>query len=127
MKLALDTNAYSAYARGDARTVDAIQLADEIALPLIVLAELRGGFFAGTQRQQNEALLERFLNRPRVEVLLPDEQTTFQYARLFASLRRQRISVPQNDIWIAALVLQNNCILLTYDTHFDHFPQIPRQ
>ena len=126
MKVALDTNAYSAGARGERPAMDAIQRITELAMPLPVLAELRTGFEAGTRRHQNEALLQRFLNQRGVQILMPDEQTTFHYARVFAFMHLKGIPLPQNDLWIAALVMQHNCVLLTYDAHFDHLPQIPR-
>jgi tRNA(fMet)-specific endonuclease VapC len=126
MKLVLDTNGYSALFRNDPRVVEAIQQAREILLPLIVLAELRAGFQAGRLNQQNETQLQRFLNKPTARILSPDEQTTFHYARLFTQLRRQGTPLPQNDIWIAALVLQHDGVLCSFDTHFDHLPQIPR-
>jgi len=126
MKLALDTNAYTALFRHDRRALEATQAATEVVLPLIVLAELRAGFEAGSLTRQNEARLERFLNKPTARIVAPDEQTTFHYARMWNQLRRQGTPLPQNDLWIAALVLQHNCVLLTYDRHFDHLPQIPR-
>ena len=126
MKVALDTNAYSAVARGELRAIDAVQRISEMAMPLPVLGELRAGFQGGTISHQNEAFLQRFLNTRNVQILAPDEQTTFHYARLFTLMQRKGVPLPQNDLWIAALVVQHNCILFTYDTHFDHFPQIPR-
>jgi len=126
MKVALDTNAYSAGARGEHAAMNAIQRINDLVMPLPVLAELRAGFQAGTLIHQNESLLQRFLNIRGVQILAPDEQTTFHYARLFTMMQRKGIPLPQNDLWIAALVVQHNCALLTYDTHFDHFPQIPR-
>jgi predicted nucleic acid-binding protein len=95
-------------------------------MPLPVLAELRAGFEAGTLTHQNEVLLQRFLNQRGVQILAPDEQTTFHYARVFAVMHRKGMPLPQNDLWIAALVLQHSCVLLTYDAHFDQLPQIPR-
>lgn len=32
----------------------------------------------------------------------------------------------ENDLWIAALVVQHQAHLFARDTHFDHLPQIPR-
>jgi predicted nucleic acid-binding protein len=61
-----------------------------------------------------------------VEVQYPDEQTTHHYASIFAQLRRQGTPIPTNDIWIAALVLQHDLVLLTDDTHFSNIPQIAR-
>jgi predicted nucleic acid-binding protein len=44
MKLALDTSAYSAAARGEPRSVALVQAALHVYLPFVVLAELRAGF-----------------------------------------------------------------------------------
>lgn len=126
MRLALDTNAYCAAARGDAKAADLLRRADEIELPFVALAELRAGFAAGAAGRKNEAKLTEFLNSPRVEVLYADEQTTHHYARLFAELRSRGTPVPTNDLWIAALVVQHDLILYSFDAHFLNFPQIVR-
>lgn len=126
MKVALDTNAYSDFMRGAETRVQVVRTADRIFLPLIVLGELRAGFAAGNQESNNAAKLQLFLNNARVTVLLPDEQTAHHYAQLFLQLRRAAISIPTNDLWIAALAIQHNLILCTSDAHFGHFPQIPR-
>ncbi len=126
VKVALDTNAYSDFMRGDAARVHIIRTARHLYLPLIVVGELRAGFAAGSQESANSANLLRFLNSPRVSVLLPDEQTTHHYAQLFAQLRQKGVAIPTNDLWIAALALQHQLILCTSDTHFQHLPQLPR-
>ena len=126
MRLALDTNAYSAVARGEQRATDLVQAAQHVYFPFIVLAELRAGFAAGKLGRRNEALLARFLNVSRVTVLYADEQTTHHYAGVFAQLRRQGTPIPTNDIWIAAIVLQHDLVLMTNDAHFSHLPQIAR-
>lgn len=126
MKLALDSNAYRRFVEGDKDVLDRIQLAVQIAMPVPVLAELRAGFALGTRGLRNEAVLSRFLDSPRVEVLACDEQTTLTYAQLFAQLRRQGTPIPINDVWIAALAIQHRCTLLTFDADFDHLPQLAR-
>jgi tRNA(fMet)-specific endonuclease VapC len=126
VKLALDTNAYSAAARGEAREAALLRAADRIVVPFVVLAELRAGFAAGTVGRRNEAGLTRFLATPRVEVHYADEQTTHHYAALYAQLRRQGTPIPTNDLWIAALVLQHDLLLASRDAHFDKLPQIAR-
>ena len=126
MKLAIDTNAYSAAARSEPRVTALMRVADRVILPFIALAELRTGFAAGTIGRKNEAALTRFLASPRVEVQYADEQTTHHYATLFAQLRRQGTPIPTNDLWIAAIVLQHDLVLCTFDSHFDKLPQIAR-
>ncbi len=125
MTVALDTNAYSDFLRGDAARVTVIRAARRIYLPLIVLGELRAGFAAGTRQTSNAANLQRFLGSPRVAVIAPDEQTTHHYAHLYAQLREAAHPIPTNDLWIAALVVQHNLVLCTSDAHFRYLPQVP--
>jgi predicted nucleic acid-binding protein len=126
MNVALDTNAYSDFMRGVETRVSLVRAARHIHLPLIVLGELRAGFAAGNQESTNAANLQRFLNSPRVSILLPDEQTTHHYAQLYFQLRKKGVAIPTNDLWIAALVVQHNLILCTTDPHFQHLPQVVR-
>lgn len=126
MRLALDTNAYTAFCKGDRQTLRAIQSAEALLMPLPVLAGLRAGFAVGRQGDQNEATLQKFLNSKRVEVATPDEATTFLYSRLFAYLRRKGSPIPINDLWIASITQQHDATLLTFDQHFDALPQIPK-
>ena len=101
MRIALDTNRYVDFARGDAEAVARLREVDAIFVPVIVLGELRSGFLGGSRAAQNEALLTRFLRSPRVSVLYVDEQTTHHYASLSEQLNRQGTPLPTNDIWIA--------------------------
>ena len=126
MKIALDTNAYSDFMRGDPARVQVIRSAGHIYLPLIVLGELRAGFAAGNQQSSNAANLQRFLSSNRVSLLHPDEATTHHYAQLYVHLRKRGVAIPTNDLWIAALVLQHNLALCTSDAHFQHLPQVVR-
>lgn len=126
MRLALDTNRFTDLRRGDARVEEIASRADELALPLPVVAELRAGYANGARRAENERLLARFLATERVTVLLPDEQTTHFYADLYASLRRRGTPVPTNDLWIAALVIQYGFVLFDRDSDFDCIPELAR-
>lgn len=126
MNVALDTNAYCDFMRGEPSRVEIVRSARRLFLPLIVLGELRAGFAAGNQESENEANLQRFLGSPRVTLLPPDDQTTHHYARIHLQLRRKGHAVPTNDLWIAALTVQHGLILCTNDAHFDHISQVPK-
>lgn len=126
MNIAIDTNRYVDFCKGDDVAVDIVRRASTIYLPFITVAELRAGFLCGNRTLENERTLIRFFNSPRVEILVPDDQTTHHYAQLFKQLRKQGTPIPTNDLWIAALVVQYNLILFARDQHFDHLPQIPR-
>ena len=126
MKLAVDSNRYSDFCRGLRSVVEVIESAEEIHVPLVVIAEQRAGFAHGANREKNERTLTRFLNTAGVFVVCPDEQTTYFYADLYAYLRKKGRPVPTNDLWIAALVLQHNLVLFDRDSDFDHMPQLAR-
>jgi tRNA(fMet)-specific endonuclease VapC len=126
VRIALDSNRYTDFCRGDARTVETLRSADEIWLPLVVLGELRAGFAHGSRRSDNEKILARFLGSSRVRVIVPDEQTTHFYADVYLALRKAGRPIPTNDLWIAALVLQHDLVLFARDTHFDHVPRLAK-
>ena len=119
MKVAIDTNRYTDFMRGIPEAVATFRSADHLAVPLVVLAELRAGFLCGTKGRENERILVRFLGRDRVRVLYPEEATTHLYARIFSELRSKGSPIPTNDLWIAALAMQHDLPVYTRDPHFE--------
>lgn len=126
MKLVLDTDRYRDLARGLPEVISVIGSAEDIYLPIIVLAELRAGFLGGTRGRENESKLAKFIRRAHVHVLAPDETTTQNYAAIYQQLKRQGTPIPSNDIWIAAMTLQYGLTLYARDSHFDHLLQLSR-
>ncbi len=126
MRIARDTNRYKDFCTGLPEAVERLAVATEIHMPFVTLTELRAGLACGASGPRNEASLIRFLNRPRVRLLYPDENTTHHYARVFLQLRRQGTPIPTNDLWIAALVIQHDLLLYSRDIHFDRLPQLAR-
>ena len=126
MRILLDTNRYRDFCYGVPEAVERMRIAELVCIPFVTIAELRAGFLAGTASGPNERILSLFLNRARVRVLWPDEQTTHHYARIFLQLRKSGTPIPTNDIWIAALAIQHDLLLFSRDAHFDRLPQLPR-
>jgi tRNA(fMet)-specific endonuclease VapC len=122
VKLALDTNRYTDFARGASDVLEVVRRADAIVLPFVVVAELRAGFRVGTLARANETRFAGFLSESRVSVAWPDEGTTHVYADLFSHLRRIGRPIPTHDLWIAAVCVQHAVPLYTRDVHFDHVP-----
>jgi predicted nucleic acid-binding protein len=125
MRILLDTNAYSDWRRY-AKWNRTISSANEVLLPAIVLGELRYGFHGSSKATENESKLAAFLRHPVVRVLSVGESTSKCYAHLKNFLRKQGTLIPENDIWIAALVLEHTAPLVSSDAHFDHLPQVAR-
>lgn len=116
--IALDTNAYAAFKRGDEQVVAVIQHAPSIIVCATVLGELLGGFAAGQRESANRSELSQFINTPRVNVVPSTAATADLYALVYAALRRKGQPIPTNDLWIAASSLEHGAALLTLDAHF---------
>jgi len=124
--VAIDTNRLTDFFRGDAALAELLGQCEEVFVPLPVLAEFKAGLLGGTRRIENEALLFAFLSKPNVRLLVPTRETAEHYARLFVQLKAAGTPIPINDLWIAALSLENNLTLVTRDAHFQRFQQIQR-
>ena len=124
MKFALDTSAYSAFNRGDARLRDLISAKHDICVSIIVVGELKSGFAAGSQRQANEQLLQTLLDAPNVELINLSLATTKELANLYAYLRQAGTPMGANDMWITALCLEHKLPLLTLDAGFTSVPNL---
>jgi tRNA(fMet)-specific endonuclease VapC len=126
MRVALDTNRLTDLFQGDARLADHLGTSEEVCIPLSVLGEIKAGFYGGIEQRRNEILLNKLLTKSTVRVLLPTRETSEVYARLFVQLKRAGTPVPDNDLWIAALALEHDLILITRDRHFQRIPQLLR-
>jgi tRNA(fMet)-specific endonuclease VapC len=87
-------------------------------MPLVVVAELRAGFAAGNQQSYNQSNLIKFTSSPNVEVAGITDETTQQYANIFARLKAAGTPIGTNDLWIAACSLEHGLPLLTLDKDF---------
>ena len=118
MTLLLDTNAYSAIARGHPEVVDLVQRTATLLLPAVVVGELLGGFRQGSRYNENLADLQRFLDEPRARLAPVSWTTADRYARIYTALRAKGAPIPTNDMWIAAQALETGADLLSFDPHF---------
>lgn len=124
MSLLIDTNAYSDLVRGDSSVARLLNQADIVYLPVIVIGELKRGFYFGSRVQENMQTLEKFIAKPRTRVLDISQETAEQYGILASYLKQQGTPVPINDVWIAALCVQYDLPLLTRDSDFQYLPQL---
>jgi len=116
--IVLDTNAYTAFKRGDSDILAVLQHAPRIIVCATVLGELLGGFAAGQRESANRGELTQFLSSPRVQVVPSTAATADLYALVYAALRRKGQPIPTNDLWIAASSLEHGAAMLTLDGHF---------
>jgi tRNA(fMet)-specific endonuclease VapC len=113
----LDTNALSGAADDDPGVLAVLALAEQVAIPVIVLGEYRHGIAQSRHRDRYEDWLSGLLND--CMVLDIQEPTTHYYAEIVVELKRKGKPIPTNDLWIAALCRQHSLPLLSRDRHFD--------
>lgn len=124
MNFILDTNTYSDSARGDESAAEHMRTASMVYIPVVVIGELKRGFYHGDRPSLNLVALEKFISKPRVQILDINYKTAEHYGRLSAYLKKQGTPIPVNDVWIAALCVQHDLPLLTRDSDFKQLPQV---
>ena len=121
-KVLLDTNAYISYLSGDELILNELAKADTVFLSVFVLGELYAGFRGGNKYQENKAILEKFLQKPTVEILNATETTSDIFGQLKNNLKKAGTPLPINDVWIAVHALETGSVLVSYDKHFSKCP-----
>ena len=121
-KYLLDTNIVIGLFANDFKIVSKIQYTIEIAVPCIVIGEL---CYGANKSMKSEENLERIDDFARNNIILNcDENTAKLYGVIKDRLRLKGHLIPENDIWIAAIALQNNLSLITRDEHFKEFENL---
>jgi tRNA(fMet)-specific endonuclease VapC len=123
---ALDTNYIVALTdpRAESRQTAFATLdqAMESVVPCIAYGEFWHGITLGKPEKTapKRKLFENYVKRLRV--LWLDQVTLQRFHDLSWTLARQGTPIQANDIWIAALCLQHDAILITDDSDFKHVP-----
>ena len=120
----LDTNALSAWAKGDAALLHVLRSDRTWYLPSIVLGEYRYGLLKSIRRVELELWLDSV--EAACVVLVADAETARHYANLRRTIDTVGGEIPYHDIWIGALALQHDLGVVSRDAHFDKMPQIHR-
>ena len=113
MRILLDSNAFSAFRRGNRFVTEQITRAEEVLLSVIVAGELLAGFHKGSRFQENVRDLQTFVKDPNVVVLQVTWTTAELFGRISDALRRRGTPIPTNDIWLAAHAMEANASLVT--------------
>ena len=115
-KYLLDTNVAIALFADETVVKDRLKEAEEIFVPSIVLGELYYGAQKSKRVESNVRKIEEFADQSIV--LNCDARTARLYGEIKNELRQKGRPLPENDIWIAAMALQNDLILVARDIHF---------
>ena len=120
MRILLDSNAYSAFMRGNEEVRALIQDAEEVLFSAIVVGEQLFGFRQGAHYERNLSELRSFLERPYVSFIPVGPVTADRYSRVMTALKSKGRPIPTNDVWIAAHAMETGADLVSADRHFEH-------
>ncbi len=112
----LDTNIVIEIFDGNKKYADKINKLGGFYLPSIVVGELYTGINRVINKAKHLKKLTQLLEL--CIVLNVDVETSKYYGEIIASLYKKGNPLPTNDVWIAAIAKQNNCVLVTNDNHF---------
>ncbi|MEB3181374.1 MAG: type II toxin-antitoxin system VapC family toxin [Nostocaceae cyanobacterium] len=112
----LDTNIIIALFADEAVVKNNLAQAHEVLIPSVVIGELCYGARKSRRTQANLARVDELVANSTV--LGCDAETARQYGEVKNKLRLKGRPLPENDIWIAALALQHDLIVVTRDAHF---------
>jgi tRNA(fMet)-specific endonuclease VapC len=112
----LDTNIIIALFADEAIVRDKLAQASEVFIPSFVIGELCYGARKSGRVQANLARVDELVANSTV--LGCNAETARQYGEIKNKLRLKGRPLPENDVWIAAVTLQHDLILVTRDAHF---------
>ncbi|CUU35837.1 tRNA(fMet)-specific endonuclease VapC [Armatimonadetes bacterium GXS] len=122
MRYLLDTNHWSYIQRRHPGVIAHIQRLPETAMlymPVVAQAELLMGIQlipSPRRRSELQALYEEAVMMA-TEILPITTPVAEQFAQIAGDLRRRGQPIPTNDLWIAAIAMAHNLILVTRATH----------
>jgi tRNA(fMet)-specific endonuclease VapC len=124
MKLLLDTNRLSDALAQVEEVLLVLETAEAVYVPVIALGEIRAGFLGGRRAAKNEARLQWFLSQEGISTIGVDPPVSHRFAQIHKELRKRGRPVPTNDLWIAAISVENGLVLYTRDAHFGQLPEL---
>jgi tRNA(fMet)-specific endonuclease VapC len=112
----LDTNIIIALFADEASVKKQIEKAQKVFVPVIAIGELFYGAELSGKKSENLKRVEQFSSAS--PLLYATMETSKVYAHIKSQLKKSGNPIPENDIWIAAIAIENNMTLSSRDKHF---------
>ncbi len=117
-KISLDTNIVIRLFKNDKAVINLLSRKSKIYLPVPVTAELLFAAKNSGRPKENLKTYNEFIDTCRV--LNITRKTADQYSAIRLKLKQKGRPIPENDLWIAAVCIENNLPIITADEHFDN-------
>ena len=118
----LDTNIIIALFADEEAVKNNLAQANEVFIPSNAIGELCYGARKSGRVQANLTRVDELI--ANITVLECDAETARQYGDIKNQLMLKGRPLPENDIWIAAIALQHNLVLVTRDAHFQQIENL---
>lgn len=113
----LDTNIVIALFANETVVKENLAKAEEVFIPSVIIGELFYGAHKSARATENIARIDNFASASIV--LGCDTETSRIYGEIKYALSVKGHPIPENDIWIAAIAIQHDLILISRDSHFN--------
>ena len=117
-KISLDTNIVIRLFKNDKAVINLLSRKSMIYLPVPVTAELLFAAKNSGRPKENLKTYNEFIDTCRV--LNITRKTADKYSAIRLQLKQKGRPIPENDLWIAAVCIENNLPIITVDEHFDN-------
>ena len=118
----IDTNVIVQLLKNSPDAVTMFQNIKEPYVSVTVVGELMYGLYKSSKQEENKTIIEGFLET--VTILDVDNDTAESYAQIKNQLYQDSYTLPENDIWIAAVAQQHGLSMATFDKHFGYIKSI---
>ena len=115
-KCMVDTNAIIRLLHADQRAVELFDQAASVSISSIVAGELFYGAENSSRKQENLDIFSKFLSK--YEIIGVDLYISQTYGEIKCRMKKLGITIPENDLWIAATAMSNQYPLISFDGHF---------
>jgi tRNA(fMet)-specific endonuclease VapC len=121
-KYIFDTNIIIALFNSEKEILEKVMQVEAVYIPSIALGEMYYGAYNSQKVSDNILKIKEF--EIETDILACNANTASIYGRIKAELKKKGIKIPENDIWIASLAIENDLILVSRDKHFENIESL---
>lgn len=114
----LDTNIVIRLFKNDPIITKTLVTVSTFCLPIPVIAELLFTARNSSRQKENLKVYNEFIDV--CNVLNITRETANHYSVIRLELKQKGRPIPENDLWIASICIEQNLPLITGDAHFDN-------
>ena len=115
MEYLFDTNIIIGFLKNDIKIVERAGELEEINISVITVGEMLYGANNSEKSEENIKKYKNFFEF--CNIVNVTEKTAEFYAEIRYKLKKAGKPIPENDIWIAAIAVENGYTIITRDKH----------